>query len=157
VIFRKPISCAEPCGQKKRAFKSPTRMHDLGTCWLGHSPFMCRAERPRKAQKKPNIGQSLGVDGMNNSILTDLRVLITTKGNRNFEARPTSPHVSSWTYPRWLSQRSSCSYTIFVVSSTAFVNIFLYGVIAPGTPRSKLPSEPRHLCEIWQGCRITPT
>ena len=36
--------------------------------------------------------------------------------------------------PRWLSQRSSPSYTIFVVSFSVFVDIFLYGVVVPVIP-----------------------
>lgn len=40
-----------------------------------------------------------------------------------------SASTSSRTYPRWLSQRISRSYTIFVVSYAVFVDIFLYGVI----------------------------
>lgn len=38
------------------------------------------------------------------------------------------------TCPRWLSQRSSRAYTIFVVSYAVFVDIFLYGVIVPVIP-----------------------
>jgi MFS family permease len=41
---------------------------------------------------------------------------------------------SAGTRPRWLSQRSSRSYTIFVVSYAVFVDIFLYGVIVPVIP-----------------------
>jgi MFS family permease len=42
--------------------------------------------------------------------------------------------ATSRTRPRWLSQRSSRSYTIFVVSYAVFVDIFLYGVIVPVIP-----------------------
>lgn len=42
--------------------------------------------------------------------------------------------AASRTRPRWLSQRSSRSYTIFVVSYPVFIDIFLYGVIVPVIP-----------------------
>jgi MFS family permease len=45
-----------------------------------------------------------------------------------------STAASSRTRPRWLSQRSSRSYTIFIVSYAVFVDVFLYGVITPVIP-----------------------